>query len=217
MHTTLTTAESKLAWRVDAFQANLPSRTEVRLAALTLLRLSLVPVIVLSFLKVPAITAAAILLFVVGDIFDGVLARKFEADGPKRRALDSLVDRIGIDAGILGAYLSGILPLALLILLLARDAYCAVICIRMVVRRNVAIKADWMYRALNLCFALGAFAAPFLSERLWVSLASVLFALSLGVAIDLTRSVRLVERAPARFRNVVLGAGSLRNGALAGS
>ncbi len=208
-------AASRLGWSADGVQSNrvLPfAGADLRLAALTLARLSLVPVIVLSYMKSPVVTASAIVLFVVADVFDGVLARDRGADGPSRRALDSTVDRIAIDAGIVCAFLAGILPGFLLVALLARDAYCAAICARMMHRRKVAIKADWMYRGLNLCVAVGAIAAPFLPGTLWVSLAAVLLLLSLVVALDLTRSVRLVEGASQRVRDTVLPAGALRRG-----
>lgn len=206
-------AASKPVWSADALQPHRhlnASRADSRMTALTLGRLSLVPVILLSFMKVPPVTTAAIVLFVVADIFDGMIARGSRADGPTRRALDSLVDRIGIDAGMVAAYIAGILPAPLLVALLARDAYCALICVRMVYRRNVVIKADWMYRALNLSVALGAIAAPFLSAGLWISLAGVMLLLSVVVAADLTRSVRFVESSPSGVRNVVLAAGALR-------
>lgn len=207
-------AASGFEWRSDLphsrGRGESRSRASLTLAILTLARLSLVPVILLSFMRVPALTAAAIALFVFTDVFDGVLARNQGADGPRRRALDSMVDRIGIDAGIVGAYLAGILPPSLLVALLARDLYCAFICARMVYRRNVAIKADWMYRALNLSVALGAIAAPFLSPSLWVSLTGAMLLVAVAVAADLTRSVRLVEGAPPGLRDAVLSAGALR-------
>jgi phosphatidylglycerophosphate synthase len=180
------------------------------LAAFTLGRLSLVPLIVLSFLETPALTVAAIALFVILDVFDGVLARRQAADGPGRRSLDSVVDRIGIDAGIVGAYAAGLLPEFLLVALLARDAYCGMLCARMMYRRRVAIKADWLYRGLNLCVALGAVAAPFVPTGLWEASAYGLLALSIVVAIDLTRCVRVVENSPDDVRTRVVGAGELR-------
>jgi phosphatidylglycerophosphate synthase len=158
----------------------------------------------------PFIATSALVVFVIADIFDGVFARNFEADGPRRRALDSFVDRVAIDVCMISAYVVGALPVLLLVALLTRDAYCAVICIRMVYRRNVAIKADWVYRALNLSVAAGAVAAPFLSRSLWVSMAGVLVVVSIIVAIDLTRAVRLVEKSPAHVRDMVLAAGALR-------
>jgi len=207
-------AASGFEWRSSdlsqSYREGEASKAGLTLAILTLARLSLVPVILLSFMRVPALTAAAIALFVFTDVFDGVLARNQGADGPRRRGLDSMVDRIGIDAGIVGAYLAGILPAALLVALLARDLYCAFICARMMYRRNVAIKADWMYRALNLSVALGAIAAPFLSPTLWVSLTGAMLLLAVAVAIDLTRSVRLVEGTPPGLRDTVLSAGALR-------
>lgn len=214
MSVPVTPTTSDPAWPGDALHLHrIPlSRTDLALAALTLARLSLVPIIISSFMKAPVVTTGAIVLFVVADIFDGVLARDHDADGPRRRALDSVVDRIGINAGMIGAYFAGVLPGLLLVALLARDAYCAAICARMVYRRNVAIKADWVYRALNLCVAMGAIAAPFVSGQLWVVLAGALLLLSIVVAIDLTRIVQRVESFPLSVSNAVLPAGSLRGG-----
>lgn len=203
-------AVSRFGWGEGV--AQVPRKADLVLAALTLSRLALIPVIALSFMKLPALTIGAVVLFVIADVADGMLARNLRADGPYRRALDSTVDRIGIDAGIVGAYLAGILPGYLLIALLARDAYCALLCARMVHRRGIAIKADWLYRLLNACVAIGAIAAPFLSQRLWVALAGVLLLFSIAVAADLTRLVRRVEASPSAVRNAVLPAGALRRG-----
>jgi phosphatidylglycerophosphate synthase len=185
-------------------------KVDARLAALTLSRLLLVPVIVLTFLKAPSLTSVAIIAFVVADIYDGVLARRNGSDGPWRRALDSSVDRIGIDAGMVGAYVAGLLPLPLLMALIARDLYCAAICGRMLRRRGVAIKADWVYRSLNVFVAAGALAAPFLPPGLWVALTGGLLLAAIVVAIDLTRLVGSVESASPRFRDVVVPAGEIR-------
>ncbi len=186
------------------------SKLDFALVAVTLARLSLVPIILLSFMRFPAITIWAIVLFVVFDIFDGVFARARNADGPQRRALDSAVDRIGIDAGIVGAYIAGILPAFLLAALLIRDAYCAAICARMMYRRRVAIKADWVYRTLNLTVAAGAISAPFISQRIWVPMAGFMFIFAIVVAVDLTRLVSFVERSPRDLRTTVVSATALR-------
>lgn len=185
-------------------------KVDVALGALTLARLLFVPAIVLTFLNAPLLTGLAIAGFVLADIYDGILARRNGGDGPWRRALDSTVDRIGIDAGMVGAYVAGLLPLPLLIALIARDLYCAAICARMLHRRGVAIKADWVYRSLNACVALGAMAAPFISSTLWVTLAWGLVVAAMLVAIDLTRLVRKAESAAPLVRDLVIPAGELR-------
>lgn len=217
MSVSATPTTPKLTWRASDHQRALQSRRtfdlDLTLSALTLARVSLVPVIILSFMEIPALTICAVALFVAADVFDGILARNRGADGPSRRALDSTVDRIGIDAGIVGAYIAGILPAPLLVALLARDAYCALICARMMYRRRIAIKADWLYRALNLSVALGAIAAPFVPQSLWVSLAGLMLLLSVAVAVDLTRSVRRVEASSRDLRDTVLSASALRRGA----
>jgi phosphatidylglycerophosphate synthase len=140
-------------------------------------------------------------LFIVADVYDGVLARRRDADGPARRALDSIVDRLAIDACLIGACASGMLPLPLLCGFLARDVYLALLCRRMVRERRVAIKADWLYRSLNLAVAAWGMTAPFVFAEGRVALGAALLAFSLLVARDLNRAVRLVLSAPPRLRN----------------
>ncbi len=195
---------------LDQWQARPVRKIDVALALFTVARLALVPAIVLSFMKVPLVTCVAIVGFVAADIYDGILARRDGNDGPRRRALDSVVDRIGIDAGIVGAYVAGLLPLPLLVAFIARDLYCGAICARMLRRRGVAIKADWVYRSLNACVAIGAMAAPFISSTLWVGLAGGLLLAAVIVAVDLTRLVRSVESTPPSVRDFVIPAGELR-------
>lgn len=182
------------------------------LALATVARLVFVPVIIASFTVSAAVTAIALLLFIAADVYDGVLARGREADGPARRALDSSVDRIAIDACLIGAAWVGALPLLLLAVLLARDAYLALLCRHMMRRRGVAIKADWLYRSLNLSVAGWALAVPVLAASVSAGLAVALTGFSLLVAWDLTRSVRAVLAAPATVRDMVVDAGSARRG-----
>ena len=206
-------AAPQLAWpvaRAQTTQDRLSSRADVLLAAFTLGRLCLIPVIVLSFMTEPVVSSAAIVLFVLADVYDGVIARRYHADGPERRALDSIVDRIGIDVCLVGAYFAGALPAVLVGALLARDAYCAVLCAGMFRERNVAIKADWLYRALNLSVAACALAAPFVSATERVAVGGVLFVAAVLVALDLTRAVRLVRRSPSQVRDTVIPAARLR-------
>lgn len=186
------------------------SSTDVGLAVFTLARLVLVPVMIVSFYTAPMVMAAALALFIFTDIYDGVLARRFDSDGPARRALDSTVDRIGIVAVLIAAGAAGVLPLSLLAIFLVRDAYCALICARMMRRRRVAIKADWMYRTLNLSIAAWAVTAPLLPDPYRTAFAAVVLLGSLLVAIDLTRSVSRVLAAPRKVVNAVVAAGAVR-------
>lgn len=179
-------------------------------AMLTVGRLAFVPIIVASFAVSPPVTAIALLLFVATDVYDGVLARRRGVDGPDRRALDSIVDRIAIDAGLLGAWAVGALPLPIFLALLGRDLYLALLCRRMFVERRVVIKADWLYRSLNLAVAGWAMVAPLVSAEARAYLALALLAFSLVVAWDLTRAVRIVRDALPQLRNAVIDAGSLR-------
>jgi phosphatidylglycerophosphate synthase len=190
----------------SAWTADRPS------TAVTLARLSAIPVILLTFLAQPVITTAAIAIFVIADVYDGVLARRRRRDDAMRRALDSAVDRVAIDVCFAGAYVAGALPLPLLLAFLARDIFLTALCAYVVHARRVIVKADWLYRALNLSVAAWAVAAPIVgsSARMWLAVA--LLAFSLVVARDLLRAVRSILASPPSVRDLVLDAGALRAG-----
>jgi phosphatidylglycerophosphate synthase len=180
--------------------------------AITVGRLGLVPVIALSFMSAPAITTPALLLFMFADLFDGVLARRRGDDGLWRRALDSTVDRIAIDACFIAAAVTGAMPVLLVVAFLVRDLYCAGICASMMRERRVVLKMDLPYRALSCALAGWAFAAPFVSANARLAGAVALFAASLLAAVDLTFSVRQVRRAPTELQDAVVSAAALRRG-----
>ena len=197
------------SWARGSVRSSIVDR-ESAFAVLTLVRVALVPVFVLSFLAQPLVTTISLSLFILADIYDGVLARLYNADGPYRRALDSTVDRVGIDAFFVGAFIAGALPWPLFLALLLRDAYCAAICLVMMRTRRVAIKADWLYRSLNLSIAVWALSAPYMSQAIRDLAASLILVASIGVATDLTRSVRRVLGSAPQIRNRVIAAGRIR-------
>jgi phosphatidylglycerophosphate synthase len=190
-----------------------PTRLGPAIAATTLARLALIPAIIATLGRAPAVTAIAVCAFVVADVHDGVLARRHDADGPARRSLDSIVDRVAIDACLIAAACIGTLPPVLLVAFLLRDGYCAAQCTRMVRRRRVAIKADWVYRSYNVSIAAWGVSIPYLGHDVAVLLAAALLAGSAVVAWDLTRLVAVVLAAPPGVRGIVVSATALRRDA----
>jgi phosphatidylglycerophosphate synthase len=146
----------------------------------------------------------------VADLGDGVVARWLHHDDLRRRALDSVVDRVAIDSCLIGATVCGALPLALLVPFLGRDAYCAAVCIRMVRQNGIAIKADIMYRGLNFSVAAWALSAPLLPSSSRIAIATGILVASLIVAADLTRCVRVVRSASIETQEQVLAPRVLR-------
>lgn len=195
---------------VAALKHRNPSRM---LTVLTTARLVLVPVLIATFMVHPGVTTVFLVLFMAADLYDGVLARQLSADGPQRRAMDSIVDRIAIDSCLVAAFIYGALPAILLFGFLARDFYCAVLCARMMRQRRVAIKADVVYRGLNFSIAVWALSAPFVSAGARTAFAAVVFVASIAVAFDLTRSVRIVLNARPELSHQVIDADLLRKGA----
>lgn len=187
-------------------------RTERGLALLTVVRLALIPAVVATFMSLPLVTTLCLALFMVLDLGDGILARRAHADGVLRRSLDSTIDRVAIDACLIGAGATGAMPPTLVVLFLARDAYCAFLCIRMVSERRVAIKADIVHRLLNFSLAAWCFTAPFISSEARGLFAAMVLVLSVLVAVDLTRMTQAVRRGPISMRDRVVAASSARRG-----
>lgn len=184
--------------------------TSNKLLALTLGRLLLIPVVIVSLDVVPVVTFAALLAFVVLDLYDGVAARQLNEDDVTRRVLDSVVDRISIWSVYVAAALGGLLPWSLLLVLAARDIYCGYWCFQLVSKRDIAIKADWLYRSLNLTLAGWIVAAPLLASGLREDLFVATCVYSAVVAVDLRRSVGIALGMKAGIRSQVIPARVLR-------
>lgn len=204
----MTTAPLGLALPQTARLAHLGAdRTATRrwrvLAAFTLFRLALVPPIVVSFMASPTITALALGAFMVGDLLDGVVARRLQVDDAVRRALDSVVDRLAIDACLVAAWAADAMPLWLLAVFLIRDAYCAALCVVMFRASRAAIKTDLLYRGLSFLIAVWALAAPFVSADVRDAWMAALTLAAVVVAVDLTRCVSTVLRLPEAYGAVV--------------
>lgn len=179
--------------------------------SITLVRLGLVPIMMATFMVLPAVTTAALVMFVAADVHDGILARRRTSDGPGRRALDSTADRLAIDLCLIAAYAHGALPLPLLCAFIARDIFCATLCGHMMRSRFVAIKADWLYRSLNLSVASWAIVAPFVSANLRSWLFMAVLTAGIFVAVDLCRAINRVLRMPMSVHGCVIDAGDLRH------
>lgn len=184
--------------------------TPRELLALTLGRLLLIPLVIVSLDAAPAVTFLALLVFVLLDLYDGVVARRLDQDNVTRRVLDSTVDRISIWSVYLAATLVGLLPASLLLLLAVRDIYCGYWCLRLISERNIAIKADWLYRSLNLVLAVWIVLAPLTSAGLRTKLFLALCAYSVLVAMDLRRSIGILLEAGSGLRSQVIPASVLR-------
>lgn len=180
------------------------------LIALTLGRLLLIPLIIVSLNVLPAVTFSALVIFVLLDLYDGVAARRLGADDVARRVLDSAVDRISIWSVYVAAALIGLLPLPLLLLLAARDLYCGYWCYRLIAERDIAIKADWLYRSLNLALAGWIVVAPLVNPGLRMEFFLAICIYSAVVAMDLRRSIGIALEMSADIRSRVIPAHTLR-------
>jgi phosphatidylglycerophosphate synthase len=156
--------------------------------ALTAARLAVVPAVLVGLGQKSALAAVAIFTFVALDIIDGVIARAWTTDGAARRAADSAVDRIAIDASLVVAGAVGLIPWMIIAAFLARDCYCTLVCLRMYrASGGSVIKADWTHRSLNLSMAFGGVVAPWMPTEIRTPAALLVLAYAVVVAIDLTR------------------------------
>lgn len=191
--------------------ARAADRLDSLVVALTLGRLLLIPLVIACLTSWPRFTALPLLAFILVDVYDGVLARKRGSDTPARRALDSIADRIAIHAVFLAAVLLSLVPIVFWVLLLARDGYCAYWCYRIMNERWCAIRADWLYRTLNLSLAAWIVLSPLAPDSVVDLFAIAVLALAGVVAFDLTRSSRRLL-AMAWLSSEVVSATRLRSG-----
>jgi phosphatidylglycerophosphate synthase len=149
----------------------------------------MVPLLAISLVWRPIVVAPLLAAFIVADIWDGVVARKYGSDGPRRRAVDSLVDRIAIHSVLMTCVALGLLPVMLYAILVVRDLYCGRICFRMFRDLGTVVKADGRYRGLNLLIAAWVISAPRLGHDVRAATFGVVLVVAVGVAWDLRRCV----------------------------
>jgi phosphatidylglycerophosphate synthase len=172
---------------------------DIAATALTLARLTVLPVVLLGLGQKTALAAIAIISFVALDIVDGVLARAWAHDGAARRAADSAVDRIAIDTSLVTAGAIGLVPWLIVAAFLVRDGYCILLCLRMYrASEGSVLKADWAHRSLNLAMAFGGIVAPWMSPTIRTPAALLVLAYAVAVALDLTRMSAYVRAEFAR-------------------
>jgi phosphatidylglycerophosphate synthase len=179
---------------IDSPIAELP-KAAARSRALSLItvgRLCLIPVVIATFMEQPLVTTLALLAFMCADLGDGVIARRLSADDRLRRATDSTVDRIGIDACLLAACVKGTLPWILFACFVARDLWCAALCARVAAIRGVVVKGDLAYRAVTGSFGLWGLTAPFLSPTARTTFAAAILFVAIVLVVDYSRAIRAV-------------------------
>jgi len=198
------------ARKIDMHSGLARDPLDVVMLLFTVGRLVLIPLVVLSIPQDMLVSGLALGLFILADIYDGVLGRKRCADGPSRRALDSIVDRVAVHAVYIPLTFQGLLPVELLLVMLVRDTYCGYQCSRIMHGRWIAVRADGYYKALNLSLAGWVVFTPFVSESLRIVTFSCMMLYAGAVAVDLTHAVKRVLSMPLDVENVVIPAGSLR-------
>lgn len=176
----------------------------------TVARLVLVPVIVIGFIKEPLVGSAAIAVFAVADLIDGIVARRLGADDHVRRAADSAIDRVAINAGLIAACIAGALPPVLLAAFLLRDLICGAFAAWLLQSYGVVIKGDIFYRLLTGSFAAWALAAPLIDGPSRTIGAGAVLALSLAVAVDQLLSSRHIRHSQAGAYRGLVTANALR-------
>jgi len=121
--------------------------------ALSVLRLIGVPVFLWLLLVQQADTAAAVLLMLSGvtDWADGYLARRLNQISALGKQLDPIADRLYILATLLGLGWRGIVPWALVVLLLARDVVLAATLPALRRRGMTALPVHYLGKAATFC------------------------------------------------------------------
>lgn len=156
----------------------------------------------------PWVAVALIAVFVVIDIYDGVLARSFGIETGLRRGLDGVIDKVSIH--LVALFVCTTLPGGIWIwaCLLARDIAQALIGGLVLGRlRVVAAGAKW-HRAFTLLVAIWGTAAIVSGDTVRL-LAYLMLAIGLLSLVDYARQCRLLLRSGQLPRRFALEADSL--------
>lgn len=89
------------------------------------------------------------------DWFDGQIARKTGTVTELGKAIDPIVDRLLIAAGVLGLYIVGRLPLWIVILLLARDAILLAGAMFLAIRRIAPVRVVYIGKVTTMLLLAG--------------------------------------------------------------
>ncbi|HEX4033601.1 MAG TPA: CDP-alcohol phosphatidyltransferase family protein [Solirubrobacteraceae bacterium] len=184
------------------------------LSLVTVGRLTLVPLIATTFLVNTLVCDAALAVFMVFDLADGLIARRLAADTSLRRATDSVVDRLAIGICLVAGYTAGAVPVAVLAALIFRDLYCGCLGGILLRERGVVLRGDLVYRALTGAFGVWAFLVPAVSSVLAHDMIGAILVASLLVAADYHRCARRILSAPLELRDRLVSVSEVRAGSL---
>ncbi len=133
------------------------------------------------------VVAAAIVFVVIGstDWVDGVLARALDQETELGRLLDPIADRVALAAAVIGGTIAGIIPLAITVILLAREAIMVVAAAVLLARSRETLQVRWWGKAatFGLYAAIPSFyaAAAGLGDAFFRPFAWVIVTISLTV------------------------------------
>jgi cardiolipin synthase len=125
--------------------------------ALTLLRALGIPLFVYLALSIEA-DGWAILTLIIGgatDYFDGKIARAWNQESRLGELMDPTIDRIYIVVTLVVLYLRDAIPLWVIVLLLLRDAFLAVVALALALRKKPPLTVTYLGKAatFNLLYA----------------------------------------------------------------
>lgn len=117
---------------------------------LTVLRLVMVPFAVYCALKQRMILGFIIYLAACAtDVLDGYIARKFNLVSDAGKLLDPLADKVMIMAMVVTFTVMGLYPIAILIIILAKEILMIIGAI-FLYRKNVVVQANWSGKSAAL-------------------------------------------------------------------
>jgi len=159
---------------------------------LTTFRLLLIPVFAFFALNGNLITAAIIFLIAgVTDIFDGFIARKFNAISDFGKLYDPLVDKLFQISVVICLYIVGILPNWIIYFIVFKEGSMLIVSAILYVKK-IVVQSLWYGKAATVIFyaAIGAMlvteniSAVLTSVLLWIVVASAVLS-AVGYFFDL--------------------------------
>ncbi|HET7590947.1 MAG TPA: CDP-alcohol phosphatidyltransferase family protein [Solirubrobacterales bacterium] len=190
--------------RILERQATDRDSIEAFLTSLTMSRLLLLPPLVWGVFESPAIAVFSLLVIVVMDIGDGVIARAACADTAIRRVADAAVDKIAIHTASIAVVIQDPVLLPLYLPLAFRDGALVVANLWCIERRKTFISGRGRHRAASLAYAgLGFVALAGCPNPVVTVTAVIAWAVNYALVLDYWRTFVVVLKGAPHARLVV--------------
>ena len=126
----------------------------------------------------------ALVAFVAADIADGVIARKLEADGPKRRTLDVIIDRVSVVVASTSMWKVNRFARPFLSVLAAKESAVSLVNTAHYKQTGEVVNGTGVHKLSSLSVAAFAVAASTHNKAATITTGTIATVINIGLAAD---------------------------------